>query len=273
MTDLTFSKIKHIDGWLGYHDFEIFRSLICFQNEISDGALAEIGVHRGKSFALIGSFSINSKLYAIDIFGNQELNIDSSGSGDREQFLYNVKGFGIDENRIVIDPRMSNEVVPEDIINSVGQIRFFHIDGGHYYDAVLSDLRLAVAVGSRELIIAIDDVFRPEWPEVTTATFGSDILKKNGFVMFAIGFNKTYFCRKEMMITYQEGLRGDNRLTPFMTREYDVGDQPILVFQKYPLTEWRLFDRLKWYFSVWHPKIYLKFWRMKLSLKRFWSRF
>jgi hypothetical protein len=269
MSIIAYSKVKKINGWLGFTDFEIFKCLICYQNTFSDSALVEIGVHRGKSLALIASLSGSSMLYAIDVFDDQSANIDFSGSGNRAQFLKNVKEFGIDESRIVIDPRISNDVIAQDILGRVGAVRFFHIDGGHHHDAVFSDLQLAAAVAVKETVIAVDDVFRPEWPDVSIATFGTDLLLKNGFTIFAVGFNKTYFCREEMVSTYQEQLKKEARLRPFLRRNYEVRGRSILIFQTYPMAEWRFAERLKWYFSIWHPEIYLVAWKIakKINLK------
>lgn len=129
----------------------------------------EIGVHHGKSVLPIACFSGKRKVYVIDVYGKQGKNIDHSGYGDKHAFLNNMKRFKIDMERIVIDERMSNEVTPKDITDSVGVIDFFPIDGGYHAKAVESDINLACKVASENCVIAIDDMFRPEWPEVSGA--------------------------------------------------------------------------------------------------------
>lgn len=228
----------------------------------------EVGVHRGKSFALLASFSGQSKLYAVDIFGDQGANIDFSGNGNYEIFMDNMRDLKLDTNRIVVDARVSSELTAEDVLGSVGPVRFFHVDGGHHHDAVCSDLELAAGVGASEAVIAVDDVFRPEWPQVTTATFGSGVLENEGYVMFAVGYNKTYFCRKDMAEIYQAQLMKAEYLFPFFVREYKTDERPILVYQRYPMAEWGLVERVKWYLSIWHPETYVKVWRLAKAIQR-----
>src|ERR1700759_4545612 len=55
------------------------------------GAVAEIGVHHGRLF--IGLHLLQrgtGKSVAIDLFGDQERNIDNSGNGNLEKFVDNV---------------------------------------------------------------------------------------------------------------------------------------------------------------------------------------
>ena len=251
----SYRAIKKVSGWLGFVDYEIFRTLNsnCISNE---QAALEIGVHHGKSILAIAGFSGEAKIYVIDIFGDQEKNIDNSGSGDRDIFLKNMQKFGIDAERIVIDQRMSSEVGSQDVKDAVGLIRFFHIDGGHHSDAVTSDIKLACAVAADECVIAIDDMFRPEWPEVSSAAFGSTTLTDNDFVLFAIGFNKGYWCRKEHVEYNQKLLKENNFLVANLHKIYTVEGRNILVFQRYPLPEWGIITVLLWYLEVYHPTVY-----------------
>jgi hypothetical protein len=252
-------KLRAVRGWLARTDFEICKTLLLAQNEIADskGAVVEIGVHHGKSFVVFAEFSGNSKLYAIDIFEDQAKNIDGSGSGSKEIFLKNLDVFSVDKSRVVIDPRMSNEVQAADITNRVGGVRFFHIDGGHHYGAVANDLQLAVNVIAPSGIIAIDDVFRPEWPEVSAATFGSGILEANNLACFAIGFNKSYFCKKAYVARYQEALKGSAFLRFYMTKTYKPKDDVVLIYQRYPLPEWGIRTILSWAMSIYVPDLFV----------------
>ena len=252
---ITYGSVKKVSGWLGYVDYEIFKLLnsSCLSN--TNSAL-EIGVHHGKSALAISCFSETRKLYAIDVFGDQGKNIDGSGSGDRKVFLDNMKKFGIAHERIFIDQRMSNEVSPEDVLDAVGLISFFHIDGGHHRDAVASDTKLACAVASDDCVIAIDDMFRPEWPEVSSAAFSTKYLDDNNFILFAIGFNKGYWCKKEYIEEKQRLLIESKNLSPHLHKIYSVENRKILIFQRYPLPEWGMITVLFWYFEIYHPLIY-----------------
>ena len=51
------------------------------------GDVCEIGVHRGTSFlVLTDATSGTERAVAVDVFGDQEKNIDRSGQGDRTIF-------------------------------------------------------------------------------------------------------------------------------------------------------------------------------------------
>lgn len=257
---VTYRKVTSIEGWLSATDYEIFRRVLdCQQERDVQGAIAEIGVHHGKSFVPLAAFSGASKLYAIDVFGAQDKNIDQSGKGDRETFLNNLKRFSVDLSRLRIDARMSGEVTPADIRNTVGPVRFFHIDGGHHFDAVTSDIRLAVEALAEGGVIAVDDVFRPEWPEVSIAAFCSKEFVAKDIALFAIGFNKSYFSRRAHVHAYQEALAQSDFLAAHLTRVYRPKDDRILVFQRYPLPEWSARQIAYWMMSVYAPYSYASF--------------
>ena len=262
VSDLEYGALKKIPGWLGFLDYEMMRCLVSLQNDFTQGAVAEIGVHHGKSFVPLARFSGTRKLYVIDIFEDQEKNIDQSGCGSRTEFVSNLKRFDIDMGRVTIDQRVSSEVTANDIVNKVGKVAFFHIDGGHHLDAVSADIKLACDVADDDTILVIDDVFRPEWPEVSMAAFNSRHLIEYGFQLFAIGFNKSFFCRADQVGKYQSLLRGNEILECYFNKTYRVFDREILVYQYYPLPEWRFRTIIIWCLSVWQPKIYV-------ALKRF----
>jgi hypothetical protein len=184
------------------------------------------------------------------------LNIDHSGKGDLAAFKRHLAKFGIDEDRVVIDPRLSSDVTADDVLSKVGKVGFFHIDGAHHFEAVAADIDLAVAVASPECVIVLDDMFRPEWPDVSIAAFGSQALKENRFEIFAVGFNKGYFCRSEFTATYQAKLRADVDLSRHLRKAYGVSDRTVLVYQRYPLPEWGPVRFVHSYLSVWYPRLF-----------------
>ena len=54
----------------------------------------EIGVHHGQFFiALNQLIPSNFTSYAIDVFDNQQLNIDKSGEGNKSKFIENLRNF------------------------------------------------------------------------------------------------------------------------------------------------------------------------------------
>jgi hypothetical protein len=169
------------------------------------GAAAEIGVHHGKLF--IGLRLLQKpgeKSVAIDIFGDQELNVDGSGHGDYEKFENNVKLWSSMDD-VVVHQGDSTKLEPAKLRELAGgDVRFFSVDGGHTDEIVYSDMKLAEATLTEGGIVIADDVFNEYWPGVATGTlrYLSDGAK---LAPFLIGFNKVFFTHTE----YSEFYRGE----------------------------------------------------------------
>jgi Methyltransferase domain len=250
------SGMKRVAGWFARSDVQIFSILL--ENQIAkgnSGSVVEVGVHHGKSFIPLALSNDGSNCYVIDVFENQAANIDQSGHGDRSVLERNLAAYGIDPQGVVIDSRLSTVVQPGEILAKVGPVRFFHIDGGHHFSAVYNDMALADATLAPHGVVAADDVFRPEWPEVSMAIFAFLREGKADLVPFAIGFNKTYFCRRAMVAQYQAALKADRFLAMYFGRDYAAEGENILVFQRYMLPEWGWKFRLQHYLTTYHPNL------------------
>ena len=104
------------------------------------------------------------KAIAIDLFENQEENIDHSGLGDRGMFDRNVERFLYPPSITVISANSTR--LSADDISRHGAIRFFSVDGGHTEAITLNDLHLAeqsIATGG---IVALDDILHHGWTGV-----------------------------------------------------------------------------------------------------------
>jgi Methyltransferase domain len=169
------------------------------------GAVAEIGVHHGKLFIGLSLLQPpGDKSVAIDIFGDQELNIDNSGHGDFEKFENNVKVWSSMDD-VVVHQGDSTKLEPVKLRELAGgDIRLFSVDGGHTNEIVFSDMKLAEATLADGGIVIADDVFNEYWPGVATGTlrYLSDGAK---LAPFLIGFNKVFFTHAE----YSEFYRGE----------------------------------------------------------------
>jgi Methyltransferase domain len=169
------------------------------------GAVAEIGVHHGKLF--IGLRLLQrpgEKSVAIDIFGDQELNVDGSGHGDVEKFENNVRLWSSMDD-VVVHQGDSTKLEPAAVRDLAGgEIRFFSVDGGHTDGIVYSDMRLAEATLAEGGIVIADDVFNEYWPGVATGTLRY-LADGATLVPFLIGFNKVFFTHSE----YSEFYRGE----------------------------------------------------------------
>jgi hypothetical protein len=161
------------------------------------GATAEIGVHHGRLF--IGLTLLQKpgeKSVAIDIFGDQDLNIDKSGRGDYDRFESNVNLWSSMDD-VVIHQGDSTKLTPEVLREKAGgPIRLFSVDGGHTAEIVYSDMQLAEATLADGGVVIADDIFNQQWPGVAVGTlkYLADGAK---LAPFAIGFNKVFFAHPD----------------------------------------------------------------------------
>lgn len=161
-----FSHIDDVDGWLDKTTAIISNGLMRHQSAVGlTGPVCEIGVHHGKYFiALACGLCPNEKGIAIDLFENQEENIDHSGLGDRGMFDRNIERFLYPPSIAVISGN-STRLSANDI-SKHGAVRFFSVDGGHTEAITLNDLRLAEQAIATGGIVALDDILHQGWTGV-----------------------------------------------------------------------------------------------------------
>jgi len=168
-----------------------------------NGSVAEIGVHHGKLFIGLSLLQRGEGTsVAIDIFGDQALNVDGSGHGDYEKFANNVKLWSSMDD-VAVHQGDSTKLEPAKLRELTGgDIRFFSVDGGHTDEIVYSDMKLAEATLASGGIVIADDVFNEYWPGVATGTlrYLNDGAK---LVPFLIGFNKVFFTHAEFSEFYR----------------------------------------------------------------------
>jgi hypothetical protein len=254
------SDYKKVKGWLHRVDGEIIKSILGYQNDVrTEGSIAEIGLHHGKLFiALAMCLKNNEKAYGIDIFDKQEFNLDNSGKGSFFEFKKNLEKFNIPNETLVIDNRQSEIINRLDIIEKVGRIRFFSIDGGHWKDVVSNDLFLAENTLIDGGVIALDDFLRSEWPDVSLGYFSWLNQTNSNLVPFAIGFNKLYLCDKSYVDTYIKLLESSPFLKFFKDKNYNFLGNNIPIFQSYLLPEWSFKRQFQHFIKVNYPNFYVK---------------
>src|SRR5262245_62858555 len=155
----------YVDGWLHSEAVQIVVALTESQRALGiAGGVAEIGVHHGKLFILLYVLGrAPEKAVAIDLFADQHLNVDLSGSGDLHKFRRNLARYGDDE-RLVLHQGNSLELGGADLERlAAGPLRFTSADGGHTADTTAHDLGTAEASLADGGIIVVDDVFNERW--------------------------------------------------------------------------------------------------------------
>jgi hypothetical protein len=183
----------------GYCMVDVFRAvdLIDSAGKNTQGGVMEIGVHHGKFYMMLNALtSADDQSYAVDVFENQELNIDNSGKGSKDLFVSNLANVDIHQgtNTLVIqgdstDPKL-------DLINKIGAgtLRYISIDGGHTPEHTLNDLKLANQLIANEGVVILDDILHHSWLGVMEGAV-KFLQSSPTLIPFAIGHNKLYMCK------------------------------------------------------------------------------
>jgi hypothetical protein len=187
---------KKVEGWFSREALEIIAFISNLQtSEKINGALCEIGVHHGRSFVLLSLLSQSDEIcLAIDLFENQDENIDESGFGNKDILLKNLKSNECDLNRVKIIQKNSLNLSPSELLDiSKQKFRFFSIDGSHLANTVQNDISIAESVLCKGGIVLMDDYFNEQWPGVSEGTLKHLLHKNSSLIPFAIFENKVLF--------------------------------------------------------------------------------
>lgn len=159
-----------IDGWVEPDIWPLVATLHALQTELQvAGPALEIGVHHGKF--LLGLEQLidqGEKVIGIDIFGNQHLNVDASGSGDRQAFDANVAKYAANPDRVLAWSADSMALGAAEVLRAASDRRFrlISIDGGHTPEHTQSDLGLAEQMLAPGGLVFLDDYYNADWPGV-----------------------------------------------------------------------------------------------------------
>lgn len=164
--DFYLKNIDAVEGWLTPTTAFISYFLMIHQTELGiRGNACEIGVHHGKYLiALACALAAEESALAVDLFEDQDQNIDGSGCGDRSILTRNFGHF-LPPDSLVVKKANSLDLGPADI-TTYGMPRFFSVDGGHTEAVTCHDLRLAEQSVCPGGIVALDDILNYHWTGV-----------------------------------------------------------------------------------------------------------
>jgi hypothetical protein len=193
----------HVEGWLGDRMWQIINVIgtILDTNSVH-GNIAEFGVHHGLFLFLLNALrNDNEECFAIDVFDDQHLNVDSSGRGSLTVFRSHLETLMPSQRRffrIVQRDTMSLSTI--ELVDLFGKkgVKFFSVDAGHTIQHACNDLYLVQGVLAAGGIAALDDYMSVHWPGVT-----------EGFYRFMSSQNRRlkpflYFQNKLFLTTVSE---------------------------------------------------------------------
>ena len=227
---------RSVAGWLAPEVLDILVVLDSLQRSTNvSGAVAEIGVHHGRLFIGLNLLQRDyERSVAIDVFGDQLLNVDQSGKGDLAMFQGNVRRWS-SMDTVVVHQGDSTQLQAGELRKLAhGNIRLFSVDGGHTDSIVFSDMNLADATIAAGGIVIADDVFNQDWPGVATGTLRY-MASGGKLVPFAIGFNKVFFGAPEYSQRYRDSLRrefADRYLV--LTKSSEFAGHEVLIISRVP---------------------------------------
>lgn len=203
------SGFSQIQGWPGNRqsvEFNLcFRSLLLSQGE--EGGVCEIGVHHGKYLIALHNIFGNRRSLGIDLFEQQDSNIDRSGKGDMNVCAININKYANNPQLVKLRSMDSLSLLQKDldvILDEFGKFALFSIDGGHTKLHVNIDLDNAARLTSDKGIIIVDDIFHPDWPEVTEGLYSSINSQRTPFVPFLLTRKKLYLCNAGTQARYSK---------------------------------------------------------------------
>ena len=208
--------IHQVQGWCRPQGWQPLWPLA---QAIGHGPICEIGVHEGKFFIpLAKTFGVGGAAadgghggVAIDLFEQQEFNLDKSGRGDRTVFEENLDRHGVGAARIeclAVDSLTLTDRIAEDLVRRHGQFVVFSVDGCHEVVHTVNDIEFAFKVTAPNGLIAVDDFLNPAWPGVVEAVSKMYLLREFPFVPLYFSCNKLILCSYAYHARYLDLVRG-----------------------------------------------------------------
>lgn len=204
------------------------------------GGVAEIGVYHGKLFILLYLLANEDEpAAAIDLFSQQQLNVDNSGEGDLERLKRNLRRHA-DTSRLLIHEGDSTHLTSSDLLQLCGgPLRMISIDGGHTAEITAHDLATSEGALMEGGIIVLDDCFNEMWPGVVDGVH-QYFSQSRTIVPFGVGANKTLFCHRPFVRQYADVLRRLDR----RSIEQEFLGEPVVYFNFAP-----------WSFAGWYRRV------------------
>jgi hypothetical protein len=224
-----FWKNVKVPGWITFENVIFFEFFLEELNlHAINGDVLEIGAHFGKtSIWLDRLILVSDKLHICDVFEKQNLITDANNLNEvydyykiiptRELFEQNFSRYG--RNKPIIY-QMESKFLEFELLNR--SFKFIHIDGAHTFQAVNTDLNIALAKICENGIIVMDD-YRNYGALGVAEVFWSIVFEKKLKLVlltedkayFTFGNDNSYlenlekFMKKNSIEYYKESISGE----------------------------------------------------------------
>jgi len=167
----------YVQGFIGFGTVYFIHFVALVQCSLGvSGAIGEIGVASGKSFAALAfTRRADEPLVACDLFA-RGFETDNVPDANLPLFLDTLESVNIPAEDVIILRQSSLQLRDKDLValsvgrrrsqQRVGPYRLFHVDGGHYVEAALHDLNSAACVLVPGGVVLVDDLHNMGWPGV-----------------------------------------------------------------------------------------------------------
>ncbi|NLR95850.1 class I SAM-dependent methyltransferase [Rhizobium sp. P38BS-XIX] len=232
---------NEVQGWVG----DRIPHILKFVRELHDaqkveGDILEIGVHHGKLFFMLSAISRDhDRCVAVDLFEDQDKNLDHSGKGSLAIFTRHLHELFPDyASRVTAISADSMSLTPVTVRGRLGVdgVRLISVDGGHTIAHVVNDMALAQELLVPGGIILLDDFLGVHWPTVTEGFYKYMQIANRRLAPFLIFQNKlfltTFSEQPETLARFREFLDRTlpNEIHSGRWRYTTVGDNSVLSF-------------------------------------------
>ena len=175
-------------------DFLLFDRILRMQTEYGvRGDLLEIGALYGKSAIVLGCHAgTDEKVIVCDIFNDAEGDTENVAENSQSYSGLNRKKFEENYLRWVDRTPVVIAELSEDLIGKVEprSLRFAHVDGGHLYSVVRTDINTARDLLNESGVVAMDDFRVLHAPGVAAAVW--EAVTNEGLIPICISEQKFY---------------------------------------------------------------------------------
>ena len=200
-----------VEGWLDNRLFPSMIWLYDIQTELGvTGGVMEIGVHHGRFFLPLNAMVAEGEgtSFAVDLFSDQSLNIDRSGSGNLGFFRDNLAKYdrhgGANVDCVQGD---STRLRHQDLSRfTATRPKIVSIDGGHTVEHTISDMEFAAEVIHDAGVIFLDDILNPHWIGVFEGAV-TYLQGRPTMWPLLIGYNKLLFVPMSVHGKYLQAFR------------------------------------------------------------------